>query len=200
MATDRRTSGTYVDDESIEWKANNRISDKLKDNVHANVTSFNRKVLLTGEVQTDADRSAVEQAIGRIDDIGWDGMKLIREINQIYSVQGYETAILAARLNAKNQEVLPMFMHNKRLQYTVRVSEPNPRHACMMLEQFGGADGELAGVAGRRPDDQRQQDRHRRTGRGARSQQREHARRAVPLRRPGRRPSRTTRLPSSCPG
>jgi Mn-containing catalase len=37
-----------------------------------------------------------------------------------------------------------MFMHNKRLQYTVRVSEANPRLAQMMLEQFGGADGELA--------------------------------------------------------
>lgn len=37
-----------------------------------------------------------------------------------------------------------MFMHNKRLQYTVRVSEANPRLACMLLEQFGGADGELA--------------------------------------------------------
>ncbi|MGK2912438.1 MAG: manganese catalase family protein [Sphingobium sp.] len=37
-----------------------------------------------------------------------------------------------------------MFMHNKRLQYTVRVSEPNPVLATMMLEQFGGADGELA--------------------------------------------------------
>lgn len=37
-----------------------------------------------------------------------------------------------------------MFMHNKRLQYTVRVAEPNPRLATMMLEQFGGADGELA--------------------------------------------------------
>src|SRR4051794_27352869 len=39
---------------------------------------------------------------------------------------------------------LQMFMHNKRLQYTVRVSEPNPLLATMMLEQFGGADGELA--------------------------------------------------------
>jgi Mn-containing catalase len=37
-----------------------------------------------------------------------------------------------------------MFMHNKRLQYTVRVAEPNPKLACMLLEQFGGADGELA--------------------------------------------------------
>lgn len=37
-----------------------------------------------------------------------------------------------------------MFMHNKRLMYTVRVSEPNPGLASMILEQFGGADGELA--------------------------------------------------------
>jgi Mn-containing catalase len=37
-----------------------------------------------------------------------------------------------------------MFMHNKRLQYTVRVSEPNPRLATLMLEQFGGPQGELA--------------------------------------------------------
>lgn len=37
-----------------------------------------------------------------------------------------------------------MFMHNKRLQYTVRVAEPNPVLASLMLEQFGGPDGELA--------------------------------------------------------
>jgi Mn-containing catalase len=37
-----------------------------------------------------------------------------------------------------------MFMHNKRLMYTVRVSEPDPRLASLMLEQFGGPQGELA--------------------------------------------------------
>jgi Mn-containing catalase len=37
-----------------------------------------------------------------------------------------------------------MFMHNKRLMYTVRVSEPNPMLASLMLEQFGGPQGELA--------------------------------------------------------
>jgi len=37
-----------------------------------------------------------------------------------------------------------MFMHNKRLQYTVRVAEPDPVLASLMLEQFGGPDGELA--------------------------------------------------------
>jgi Mn-containing catalase len=37
-----------------------------------------------------------------------------------------------------------MFLHNKKLQYTVRVSEPNPVLGSLMLEQFGGPDGELA--------------------------------------------------------
>jgi len=37
-----------------------------------------------------------------------------------------------------------MFIHNKRLQYTVRVSEPNPALASLLLEQFGGPDGELS--------------------------------------------------------
>ena len=37
-----------------------------------------------------------------------------------------------------------MFAHNKRLQYTVRVGETNPGLANLMLEQFGGPQGELA--------------------------------------------------------
>lgn len=37
-----------------------------------------------------------------------------------------------------------MFAHNKRLQYTVRVAAPNPGLANLMLEQFGGPQGELA--------------------------------------------------------
>ena len=37
-----------------------------------------------------------------------------------------------------------MFMHNKRLMYTARVSESDPKLASLMLEQFGGPQGELA--------------------------------------------------------
>jgi len=37
-----------------------------------------------------------------------------------------------------------MFVHNKRLQYTVRVAGPNPGLANLLLEQFGGPQGELA--------------------------------------------------------
>ena len=41
-------------------------------------------------------------------------------------------------------EDLLMFMHNKRLQYTVRVAQPDPGLANLLLEQFGGPQGELA--------------------------------------------------------
>src|ERR1700710_1639656 len=37
-----------------------------------------------------------------------------------------------------------MYHHVKKLMYTVRVDEPNPRFGNMLLEQFGGANGELA--------------------------------------------------------
>ena len=41
--------------------------------------------------------------IGRIDDIGWNGMKLIEEVAEIYAIQGFETEILAASIrNAKH--------------------------------------------------------------------------------------------------
>ncbi|QCI11915.1 manganese catalase family protein [Pseudomonas putida] len=40
-----------------------------------------------------------------------------------------------------------MFIHTKRLQYTVRVAQPNPGLANLLLEQFGGAQGELAAAS-----------------------------------------------------
>jgi len=56
MVTDRRTSGTQVEDEAIELKAANRIGQVLGDRGHVNVTSYNRMVLITGEVPAEADR------------------------------------------------------------------------------------------------------------------------------------------------
>lgn len=58
-AADRRTSGAYVDDEGIEWKALTEIEKQLRNKVHVNVTSFNRNVLLTGEA---LDEEAKKQA------------------------------------------------------------------------------------------------------------------------------------------
>ena len=63
MAVDRRTTGTQVEDEGIELRSANRLSELLGDRGHVNVTSFNRQVLLTGEVPSAQDRQRVEQVV-----------------------------------------------------------------------------------------------------------------------------------------
>ncbi|WP_337882530.1 BON domain-containing protein [Chromobacterium haemolyticum] len=59
VATDRRTSGAYVDDQGIELKAADQIG-KLLPSAHVNTTSFNRAVLLTGEVPSEQARQQAE--------------------------------------------------------------------------------------------------------------------------------------------
>jgi osmotically-inducible protein OsmY len=67
VATDRRTTGSQVDDETIELKANNRMNEAFGDRARVSTTSYNRMVLLTGEVPTDAAKTTAEQAVARID-------------------------------------------------------------------------------------------------------------------------------------
>ncbi|MBP7446706.1 BON domain-containing protein [Zoogloea sp.] len=69
MATDRRSSGTYVEDEGIEWKASNRINERLGDKVHVNVTSFNRKLLLTGEAFNEASREEAGRIAAAVENV-----------------------------------------------------------------------------------------------------------------------------------
>jgi len=69
MVSDRRTSGTQVEDQAIELKALTRIRETVGDRGHVNATSYSRLVLLTGEVPSDADKAAVEQAIGRVENV-----------------------------------------------------------------------------------------------------------------------------------
>ena len=69
MAVDRRTAGTQIEDEGIELRAANRIREALGDRAHVNVTSYNRQVLLTGEVATAQDRQAVEQMVSQVETV-----------------------------------------------------------------------------------------------------------------------------------
>jgi osmotically-inducible protein OsmY len=69
MAADRRTSGTYIEDEAIELKAGKAIADSLKDNVHANITSYNRQVLITGEVSDEANKKKAESLVKPIENV-----------------------------------------------------------------------------------------------------------------------------------
>jgi osmotically-inducible protein OsmY len=61
VATDRRTTGAQVEDEGIELKVASAVRQDLGDRVHLNVTSFNRKVLLSGEARTAADKERAEK-------------------------------------------------------------------------------------------------------------------------------------------
>ena len=58
---DRRTSGTMIDDDSIETRISRSVRERYGENTHVNVTSFNRSVLLTGEVPEDARRAEIEK-------------------------------------------------------------------------------------------------------------------------------------------
>lgn len=83
VATDRRTSGSLVEDEGIELKASSRIRENLGERAHVNVTSYNRQVLLTGEVPTEQDKELVLKIVS--------GVENVRNIVNELSVMGNST-------------------------------------------------------------------------------------------------------------
>jgi osmotically-inducible protein OsmY len=66
VGEERRNAATLKDDEAIELKAANRISEKYP-NAHVNATSYNRLVLLSGEVPNEAAKADVERIVRGID-------------------------------------------------------------------------------------------------------------------------------------
>jgi osmotically-inducible protein OsmY len=69
LAADRRTSGAQLEDEGIELRAVSRIRSGFGERVHVNVTSYNRQVLLTGEVGSAQDKTAVEQLVSKVENV-----------------------------------------------------------------------------------------------------------------------------------
>ena len=69
VASDRRTTGSQVDDEVIEQKARSRLNDSLGERGHIGAVSYNRMVLLVGEVEAEPDKQTAEQVIARIDNV-----------------------------------------------------------------------------------------------------------------------------------
>ena len=66
---DRRTSGTILDDDSIEVTVRRTLRERFGENTHVNVTSFNRSVLLTGEVPDQARRAEIEKIVQGIGNV-----------------------------------------------------------------------------------------------------------------------------------
>jgi len=88
MATDRRTTGMYIEDEAIEWKVFARMRGDFP-GVHVNPTSFNRRVLLTGEAPSEDVKKKVEESVRRIENV--------REVTNELQLAG--TSSLASRGN-----------------------------------------------------------------------------------------------------
>jgi osmotically-inducible protein OsmY len=63
VADDRRSSGTMLEDQTIEIKASNRIKEQFGDQVRVNVTSFNRYVLVAGTVPSEQVKGEVEMVV-----------------------------------------------------------------------------------------------------------------------------------------
>ncbi|MFO1299478.1 MAG: BON domain-containing protein [Burkholderiaceae bacterium] len=79
-ALDRRTLGAQTEDQEIELRATNRMRDALKQPGGVSVTSFNRKVLLTGQVASENDKRAAEAAVA--------GLPNVRSIHNELQVLG----------------------------------------------------------------------------------------------------------------
>jgi osmotically-inducible protein OsmY len=69
VVTDRRTSGAQLEDQAIELKAANRLREQLGERGRINVTSFNRRVLLTGEIASEADRQTALRVVQGVENV-----------------------------------------------------------------------------------------------------------------------------------
>ena len=68
-ATDRRSAGAMVEDDTIESKGQARIDEKYKDSARASVTAFNRFALLTGYTPTETAKMDIERIVGAIPNV-----------------------------------------------------------------------------------------------------------------------------------
>lgn len=67
--SDRRTTGAQLEDERIETRGAGRLRENLGDRGHINIVSYNRQVLLTGEVPNEQDKQLAEQVVSRVENV-----------------------------------------------------------------------------------------------------------------------------------
>jgi osmotically-inducible protein OsmY len=69
VATDRRTSGAQLEDQGIELRAANRLREPIGQRGNVSVTSYNRQVLLTGEVASEQDKARAETIVADVENV-----------------------------------------------------------------------------------------------------------------------------------
>ncbi|MEI7612371.1 MAG: BON domain-containing protein [Betaproteobacteria bacterium] len=116
-AVDRRSVGTQTEDETIEWKAAAHVREKFGDRVHLNFTSYNRKVLITGEVPTTEAKAEVEQLI-----------------SAVANVQGAYNEIVVGPISSYSDRSNDSFITTKVKSRSVDNGKFNPLHAKVITE------------------------------------------------------------------
>lgn len=116
-AVDRRSVGTQTEDETIEWKASARIREKLGDRAHVNITSYNRKALLTGETFTEEAKAEVD-----------------RIVKEVPNVQGTYNELVVAPTSAFSARSNDAFITSKIKSRSVDNGKFNPVHVKVVTE------------------------------------------------------------------
>ncbi|SDH81210.1 Osmotically-inducible protein OsmY, contains BON domain [Propionivibrio dicarboxylicus] len=116
-AVDRRSVGTQTEDESIEWKASARIRDNLGDRAHVNVTSYNRKVLLTGETFTEEAKAEVD--------------RLVRDVPNVHGTYNELVVAPSSSFTARSNDA---FITSKIKSRSVDNGKFNPVHVKVVTE------------------------------------------------------------------
>jgi osmotically-inducible protein OsmY len=108
VVTDRRTSGAQLEDEGIELRGTSRIRSNLGDRGHVNLTSYNRQVLLTGEVPTAQDKQLVEQIVSRVENVTSVVNELVVAVNSNLTQRSSDT-LITGRIKAQLLDASDLF-------------------------------------------------------------------------------------------
>lgn len=142
MITDRRPPGIYIEDENIEWRVFARLREGFPGS-HVNATSYNRRVLLTGEAPTEEMKKQVEDAIR--------GLTNVKEVVNELKVAGASS--LAARGNDAliTSNVKALMVNNDKLRFSVvHVKVLTEANIVYLMGLVTAAEGEAAAEVARR--------------------------------------------------
>ncbi len=144
MAVDRRSTGAQVDDQTIDLRAASAILATAGDRGHVNASSYNRVVLLTGEVPSDDDRAKVEAAVAKVENVRAVVNELAVMPNSSLGQQTNDTLITgkvkAAFVEAKELQVASIKVITERgIVYLMgRVTENEANVAAQVARSVGG--------------------------------------------------------------
>jgi len=139
-ASDRRTFGAQTEDKEIVIKGEARVARLVGDAGHVNVASFNRKVLLTGEVRDQTMKSAVEREVGAIEGV----QSIVNELE----VAGMSSFTSRSNDTLITGKVKATFVDNKEL-YANAIKVVTERGIVYLMGRVTSREGQLAAEAAR---------------------------------------------------